>query len=242
MARFGRLLLAFVRWSGWPELLARLPLPMLALAASWGVYSFALWFVPPWVAFVTAGAFELVYIGLAVASLSPDQQKRARNISLGAVFVSMAYNTLDGLAHLRPSLFADKPLWADVSLALLHGVPLALLAYLVADLLLHAKAPKSALVRSAPSAPSASSVASSASLTLGDGAPTVPLVSPGRPSSASLDDLIAFAHHAGEFSRADLLAGLALSASAGDRLLAEAIAAGRVVRSARGRYSLLSSS
>jgi hypothetical protein len=193
---------------------------MLALAASWGVYSFALWFVPPWVAFVTAGAFELVYIGLAVVQLSPEQQRRARAISLGAVVVSMAYNTLDGLAHLRPSLFEAKPLWADVALALLHGVPLALLAYLVADLLLH-EAPKSHTMRQ--TAPSSRAVA----------------VSSGRPAVAALPDLLdAAASLGGSFSRDQIMERLNCSASAADRLLADALTAGRLVRSARGRYSL----
>jgi len=45
----------------WRGILARLPLPMLALAASYGVYEFARLFVPMWVALVQAAAFELTY-------------------------------------------------------------------------------------------------------------------------------------------------------------------------------------
>jgi hypothetical protein len=126
----------------WRGILARLPLPMLALAASYGVYEFARLFVPMWVALVQAAAFELTYIGLAVVQVSADQRRRARLISIGAVVVSVLYNTLSGLFHRRPEVLVDLPLAADVALALLHGAPLAWVAFLVADLLLHAAAPE----------------------------------------------------------------------------------------------------
>ena len=126
----------------WRSILARLPLPMLALAASYGVYEFARLFVPVWVALVQAAAFELTYIGLAVVQVSADQRRRARLISIGAVVVSVLYNTLSGLFHRRPEVLVDLPLAADVALALLHGAPLAWVAFLVADLLLHAAAPE----------------------------------------------------------------------------------------------------
>jgi hypothetical protein len=113
---------------------------MLALAASYGVYSFNLLFVPTWVALVSAAAYELTYVGLAVARVSHDQRRRARLISLGAVVVSVLYNTLAGLFHRRPELLSDMHVAADVGLALLHGAPLAWLAFLVADLLLHQEA------------------------------------------------------------------------------------------------------
>lgn len=119
-------------------ILARLPLPMLALAASYGVYSFAVLFVPTWVAIVQAAAFELTYIGLAVTDGLTDQgRRRATRISVGAVVVSILYNTLAGLFHRNPEwLTAWGGLW-EWGLALLHGAPLAWVAYLVADLLLH---------------------------------------------------------------------------------------------------------
>jgi len=129
-----------MRHVDWRGFLARLPLPMLALAASYGVYSFNLLFVPTWVALVSAAAYELTYVGLAVARVSHDQRRRARLISLGAVVVSVLYNTLAGLFHRRPELLSDMHVAADVGLALLHGAPLAWLAFLVADLLLHQEA------------------------------------------------------------------------------------------------------
>ena len=116
---------------------AAAPLPMLALAASYGVYSFNILFVPQWVALVSAAAYELTYVGLAVLHVQNDQRIRARWISLGAVVVSIAYNTLAGLFHREPALLDAAPLWANVALALLHGAPLAWVAFLVADLLLH---------------------------------------------------------------------------------------------------------
>jgi hypothetical protein len=121
----------------WRAVLSRAPLPMLALAASHGVYSYNLLFVPAWVALVSAAAFELTYCGLSVVRLTADQQPRARRIAASAVIVSVIYNTLAGLFHRRPGLLADLPLGLDVTLAILHGLPLAIVAYSVAHLLLH---------------------------------------------------------------------------------------------------------
>lgn len=127
-----------MKWFNWRAALAVLPLPMLALAASYGVYSFALLFVPAWVAIVQAAAFELTYIGLAVLiGLDAHQRRRARKISVGAVAVSVLYNSLAGLFHRRPEALDALPWYGDVALAALHGLPLALVAYFVADLLLH---------------------------------------------------------------------------------------------------------
>lgn len=117
-------------------LLPRLPLPMLALSASYGVYKFALLFVPQWVAIIQASAFEMTYIGLAtIEAETVDQKRRAVAISVGAVVVSVLYNSLAGFFH-RNAL-GSMPLLGEVILAVLHGAPLAIVAYLVADLLLH---------------------------------------------------------------------------------------------------------
>jgi hypothetical protein len=122
----------------WRSLLARLPLPMLALAASYGVYSFATLFVPPWVAGIQAAAFELTYIGLAVTrGLDGAQRKRATAISIGAVVASIVYNTLAGWFHKQAGLLDTASPIAWLMFAILHGAPLAWVAYLVADLLLH---------------------------------------------------------------------------------------------------------
>ena len=122
----------------WRGVLARLPLPMLALAASYGVYSFAALFVPQWVAVVQAAAFELTYIGLAVVQgLDSAGRRRATSISVGAVITSVLYNTLAGWFHRQPQLLASASPEAWLCFAILHGAPLAWVAYLVADLLLH---------------------------------------------------------------------------------------------------------
>lgn len=119
----------------WRAVLSRAALPMLALAASYGVYQYALLYVPAWVAFVQAAAFELVYIGLAVAQ--GVDTRRARRISAGAVAASIIYNTLAGLFHRVPLDAFALPLAGELAFAALHGLPLAWVAYLVADLMLH---------------------------------------------------------------------------------------------------------
>lgn len=122
----------------WREITSRAALPLLTLGAMYGVYSFSRFFVPDVVAVIIAGAFEFTYIGLAVASnLSANQRRRAKFISLGAVAVSVSYNWTAGIFHVTPELFANLNSFAKWILAGLHGAPLAVLAYMVADLLLH---------------------------------------------------------------------------------------------------------
>lgn len=130
---------------------AILALLLLALSASYGVYTFQLLFVPEWVALVSASAFEATYIGLAIAELTQASKKRAMIISLAAVAVSIIYNSLSALLHLSPNnietlafafalskqTVAIAKIVANLMLALLHGAPLALVAYFVADLVIH---------------------------------------------------------------------------------------------------------
>lgn len=115
--------------------LSRAPLPLLALSAAWGVWSFQSLFVPWFVAALSALAFESVYLSLAF--VPTRDSRRATAISVTAVAVSVVYNALSSLFHIRPALLLDRPLWSDIALALLHGAPLAIVAYAVADLLLH---------------------------------------------------------------------------------------------------------
>lgn len=122
------------------EVLALLPLPMLGLAASYGVFYFADYFVPAWVAIAEAAAFELTYIGLAaLQGLTDKQRSYATKVSLGAVAVSIIYNSLAGALHQDPQILKNLPLVWFWIVAILHGAPLAILAYLVADLLFHRK-------------------------------------------------------------------------------------------------------
>lgn len=127
----------FVR-TNWRGFLARLPLPLLGLAASYGVYRYALVFVPFWVAVVTASSFEFVYIGLAVYDkFSPKERQDAFYVSVGAVVTSIAYNVLDGFFHRRPHLLVGMQWWGDLLLSIVHGAPLAILAFLVSRLVMH---------------------------------------------------------------------------------------------------------
>lgn len=131
----------------WRLALTRAPLPLLALSAAWGVWQFQALFVPWFVAALSAAAFEAVYVALAVTETRDS--RRASAISVAAVAVSVIYNTLSSLFAIRPALLVDRPLWADVTLAVLHGAPLAIVAYAVADLLLHQGAPVAPVVAAA---------------------------------------------------------------------------------------------
>lgn len=122
------------------KLLQVAPLPMLGLAASYGVYFFASQFVPVAVAIAEAAAFELTYIGLtSMKDLNEKQQSRARKVSLWAVIVSVIYNTLAGAIHQDADIIQDLNLFWFWMLAVIHGAPLATLAYFVADLIFHQK-------------------------------------------------------------------------------------------------------
>ncbi len=135
-------------WSRFADIFPILPLPSLGLAASWGVYHFSLHFVPMAVAIIEAAGFEAVYIGLAISNgLSADLRKRVTQVSLSAVAVSVTYNAIsaalyastggdmekshDLISALHPVLF-----WV---VAILHGAPLAILAYFVSNLVIHQK-------------------------------------------------------------------------------------------------------
>ena len=133
----------------WKVILPVLPLPMLGLAASYGVYYFALQFAPQFVAIGEAAAFELTYIGLAaMKNLTDRQAVVARRVSLGAVAVSVIYNTFAGVIHFRPDILTSLVgeggflnidpvlLWI---VAIIHGSPMAILAFFVADLIFHQK-------------------------------------------------------------------------------------------------------
>lgn len=124
-------------WSTVRRALPYLALVALGSSASWGVYTFALLFSPPVVAAATGVAFELTYIGLSAVDLTDEQSRRkARVVSRWAVFTSVVFNVLAGYLH-RQGLGVFSPV--EAGLALLHGVPLAFLAYSVGELLLHNK-------------------------------------------------------------------------------------------------------
>jgi len=132
--------IATTKTMSWRFLLGRIPLPMLALAASHGVYSFGTLYMPWYFALISALAFEATYVGLAVAELhSSEERGRARNISIGAVVVSILYNAVAAYFHRNPEALVNMAWYAEAGLALLHAAPLATVAYLVASLLLHSE-------------------------------------------------------------------------------------------------------
>ena len=118
-------------WAGIPAL------SLLALVASYGVYSFQRLFVPLPIAILSAAAFEATYIGLALMRLHRHDRRRAVVVGWAAVAVSVVYNSLAALIHLRPTLMTIRPLWSDVALAVAHGLPLAVIAYALADMIMH---------------------------------------------------------------------------------------------------------
>ena len=122
------------------DIIPFLPLPMLGLAASYGVFAFSRVFVPDFVAVIEAAAFELTYIGLAcMGGGNKDFRDRAKLIAIGAVATSVIYNTLAAALHLNPSLFQNLH-WAWFwTISFLHGCPLAVLAWQVSDLIIHKK-------------------------------------------------------------------------------------------------------
>jgi len=117
------------------RLFQMLPLPMLGLAASYGVYFFASQFVPIYIAVIEACAFELTYIGLAsMKGLNKERRSYARKVSVGAVVVSIIYNTISAAMHQDPNLLDNLNWFWFWVLSVLHGAPLALLGYFMADL------------------------------------------------------------------------------------------------------------
>lgn len=110
----------------------------LGLSASYGVFQFGLLYVPWYVSLVTAAAFELTYVGLSVVTIRNTQEKdRASWVARGAVFVSVAYNVISGYLHRNPITRFEW--WLEIIFAILHGAPLAIVAYSLASLLLHSR-------------------------------------------------------------------------------------------------------
>jgi hypothetical protein len=126
----------------------------LAMSASVGVYEFSRLFMSHWAAMITAASFELTYIGLACLPAQTFlKYMYARKISMGAVVVSVLYNSISGFLNrnvhwskeldikqgpgIEQLLKNDSLFMWEILLAVLHGAPLAIIAYLVSDFLLH---------------------------------------------------------------------------------------------------------
>jgi hypothetical protein len=212
MRDFFRLVGRFVA-GNWRGFFALLPLPLLGLAASYGVYRFALVFVPGWVAIVTASSFEFVYIGLAVYNKFGEKERRsALYVSLGAVVTSILYNVLDGFFHRRPELLTNMPWWGDLLLSVVHGAPLAILAFLVSRLVMH---PPTATNNRSESLKS--------------------LVG-GRPAAYSLDQLKTVLDGREIVKRGDVMTELGCSATTATELLGQGVDAGLLRKNGVGYY------
>lgn len=208
IARMGRLI-----DRNWRGFVARLPLPLLGLAASYGVYRFALVFVPMWVAIVTASSFEFVYIGLAVYDkFGAKERREALYVSLAAVVTSILYNVLDGFFHRRPELLSGLPWWGDLALSLVHGAPLAILAFLVSRLVMHPPTTTNNRLESLKG-----------------------LVG-GRPMTYSLDQLKTVLDGRAVVKRADVMAELGCSATTATELLAQGVDLGLLRKNGVGYY------
>jgi hypothetical protein len=114
-----------------------LPIALLALSASYGIYRFSLLFVPWYIAGITALAFELTYVSLVFIDST-----KARPVSIMAVIVSVLWNVGHSMFVLYPASveMVYSSVWLSFLLSMIHGIPLATLAYLVADVSLHNKA------------------------------------------------------------------------------------------------------
>lgn len=117
--------------------LIRIAVACLGFRASFGVYTFAAELVPWPVALIESCSLELTYIGLTFIGLEDSDGRRATWIAVGALFVSVLYNTL------ASALMQDGQIFSGLSgfwfwlVSTLHGAPLAILAYLVSDMLFH---------------------------------------------------------------------------------------------------------
>lgn len=232
--------------AAWRGILAVLPLPTLALAASYGVWSFNSMYLPFWFAVISAASFELVYLGLAVAQLERPQRRKATAISVGAVVVSVVYNTLSGLAHRQPEWFTNLPWYYEWGLALIHGAPLAIVAYLVSDLLIHQDVTRPDTTRLGLDAVSYARVPAQMEYPEPiqvDDVPDVIALSnetlPRKPETFNLARLDAALVTGETISPAALCQRIGASRSTVNRLIAEALKAGTLAREGRGTYRVV---
>lgn len=111
-----------------------LPIALLALSASYGIYSFSLLFVPWYIAGITALAFELTYCTLVFIDSA-----KVKPVSIMAVIVSVLWNVGHSMFVLYPASveMIYNSLLLSFVISVIHGLPLATLAYLVAEVSLH---------------------------------------------------------------------------------------------------------
>lgn len=113
----------------------------LGLVASYGVYEFSTHFVRYKVfAFAEAIAFELTYVGLAFCQdLSVKAKKKAEAVSFVAMIISAFFNTCSNAMNMDPELSAKLSPFVFWLVSAVRGIPVPVLAYFMADLIIHQK-------------------------------------------------------------------------------------------------------
>lgn len=122
----------------WDRVMDAMPVIMFGLAASYGVYDYSRHFMPEFFAYVLGGAFEATYIRLGTTKgLRKEERERAKKVSIGAVIISVIYNTVSAKMHTDTGWIHNTNPFIVWMLCLLHGAPMALLGYYIVDLLFH---------------------------------------------------------------------------------------------------------
>lgn len=111
--------------------LIRIAIATLGARASWGVFIFARWVAPDAMAIVEACSLEATYIGLSFLKLDHEGKRSALWIAAGALLVSVIYNTLAAGLLKNPHIFDGVNWWGFWGLCILHGPPMATLAFLI---------------------------------------------------------------------------------------------------------------
>lgn len=115
-----------------------LPNIMIGLSASYGVYHFSSQFMPQPFPLIEAAAFEFIYIRLTMMKgLSDKMRTLARRVSIGAVLVSVVYNTISARMYMDSGWMDDSGQMVFWIMAILHGLPLAVIGYFVVEVHFH---------------------------------------------------------------------------------------------------------
>lgn len=111
--------------------LVRIAVAALGVRASYGVFVFAASLVPFPFALTEAFSLELTYIGITFLRLDDKGQKWALGVALGAMAISILYNILAAAVLKQPDIFDSLSPAGFWLVTVLHGAPMAGLAFLV---------------------------------------------------------------------------------------------------------------
>jgi hypothetical protein len=119
--------------------LIKMSMVLLASVSVYFVYGFTKEVAPIFVAVIAAGSLVSVYVGLAFADIPKDQQRSAVTIAGLAMAIEAVYGILYAMAVQAPHLFEDPPLWATITLSILHGSPFTFLLFVVSTFVVHSE-------------------------------------------------------------------------------------------------------